>query len=150
MQKAFRKLFSLAAVLCFTILYPGAFTPLDLPVHAAVPETTALTHITAAQLPDWLKGKHVAFVEFYSPTCGFCLRAQPILEKLAVELSLPLAQIDVTQDENNDLVAQLGLDSIPTIVTYVDGKPLPNYQVGLYTEARYREFFQKAIATYHK
>jgi thiol-disulfide isomerase/thioredoxin len=131
-------------------LYLGAFSLFNLPIYAATPETTGVQQLTAAQLSDWLKGKPVAFVEYYSPSCPVCVKAGPVLEKLATELSLHLAAIDVNLRENEVIIDQLGLEYIPTIVIYVDGKPLPNYYVGFTSEAQHREFFKQTLATYQK
>ncbi|MGI6543230.1 MAG: thioredoxin family protein [Limnochordia bacterium] len=151
MQKANGVRVSLVVAFCLSLSYLGlgSLMPFSLPAHAATPGTTAIQHLTAAQLPDWLNGKQVAFVEFYSPFCSFCVRANLILEKLAAELSINLAFIDVSLQETESLATQLGLEYIPTVITYIDGKPLPDYHVGLFTEDEYREFFKQSL-TFHQ
>ena len=61
-------------------------------------------------------------VEFYASWCPHCHRMMPIVAEIRELLagSLKVEQFDI--DENSDLAAQEGADSVPTFILYRDGE----------------------------
>ena len=60
-------------------------------------------------------------IDFWAPWCGPCRKLGPELEKLAEEHpELVVGKVDVT--EHGDLAAELGIDTIPALFFYRDGK----------------------------
>ena len=61
-------------------------------------------------------------VDFWAEWCGPCHRLAPIIDELADELDGKVIVGKVNVDEQNELAAQYGVLSIPTVVYIKDGK----------------------------
>jgi thioredoxin 1 len=61
-------------------------------------------------------------VDFWAEWCGPCRRVGPIVEELATEYEgrLTVAKIDI--DEHKNVATQYGVQSIPTLMIFKDGK----------------------------
>lgn len=64
----------------------------------------------------------VVLVCFYAPWCTPCRRLAPVLEQLAERLArrATIAKIDV--DAHGDVVHRFGIENVPTLVVFVDGR----------------------------
>lgn len=69
-----------------------------------------------------LRADKPVLVDFWAQWCGPCLALAPVLDEVAAELGdkAGIAKIDV--DANNNLAAQFGIRSIPTMLLFKDGK----------------------------
>jgi len=63
-----------------------------------------------------------AIIDFWAPWCGPCQMLTPIIEELAEEMKGKIKVGKVNVDEQNELAAQFGVMSIPTIVAFEDGQ----------------------------
>jgi len=61
-------------------------------------------------------------VDFWAPWCGPCQMAKPVLEELAKEYEGKVKFGKVNVDEAGELAGKYGVQSIPTVVLFVDGK----------------------------
>lgn len=61
-------------------------------------------------------------IDFWAEWCGPCLAIAPLLEELAQELEGKLSIAKINVDENNDLAAQYGIRSIPTLMLFKNGQ----------------------------
>ena len=61
-------------------------------------------------------------VDFWAPWCGPCVAIAPTIGELAVDLegSAQVWKVDV--DENPSLAAELAIQSIPTLLFFINGK----------------------------
>ena len=66
--------------------------------------------------------KGVAVVDFLAPWCGPCKMLAPVIDELASEFEGKAAICKVNTDEQQDLSAQYGIRSIPTILFMKDGQ----------------------------
>ncbi|MBN1499776.1 MAG: thioredoxin [Spirochaetes bacterium] len=66
------------------------------------------------------KGKVLA--DFWAPWCGPCRMLAPILENLSKSDEISAKIVKVNTDNNQTLAAQFGIQSIPTMILFVDGK----------------------------
>ena len=61
-------------------------------------------------------------VDFWATWCGPCRMIAPIIEKIAEEGKIKVGKVNV--DENMSLVAEYGIEVIPTLIFYKGGKPV--------------------------
>ena len=61
-------------------------------------------------------------IDFWAPWCGPCRMLTPIIEELAEEVKGEIKVTKVNVDEQNELAAQFGVMSIPTLVALKDGE----------------------------
>ena len=74
-------------------------------------------------------------VDFWAPWCGPCKQLTPILEKITNSKNGKVILAKVNVDENQEIAAQLKIQSIPTVYGFVDGKPIDAFQ-GLNQKAK--------------
>ena len=68
-------------------------------------------------------GHGLHLVDFWAPWCGPCRMQTPILEELAKEYSSEQLQISkVNVDNEGELAVQFGIQSIPTLLVFKDGR----------------------------
>ncbi|RDU69744.1 thioredoxin [Helicobacter brantae] len=63
----------------------------------------------------------VALVDFWAPWCGPCRMLSPVIDKLAEEFAGKANICKVNTDEQEELSAQFGIRSIPTMLFFKDG-----------------------------
>jgi len=80
-------------------------------------------------------------VDFWAQWCAPCKALLPILEKITAEFrgQLHLARIDCDAEQN--IVAQFGIRSLPTVVLFKDGQPVDGFS-GAQPESVIRELLQ--------
>ncbi len=68
-----------------------------------------------------LSKNHLTLVDFWASWCGPCRMIAPIVEELAGETEgVAFAKVNV--DENGEVAAGLGIQAIPTLILFKDGK----------------------------
>ena len=82
-------------------------------------------------------------VDFWAPWCEPCKQLTPLLENAVKDQKekLILAKIDI--DKNQDIAAQLRIQSIPTVYTFFEGKVADGFQ-GVKTNSEILEFVKKS------
>jgi thioredoxin 1 len=63
-------------------------------------------------------------VDFWAPWCGPCRMVGPVVEELASEYAGRVKVVKVNTDENMGISARYGIQSIPTIALFRNGKPV--------------------------
>lgn len=83
-------------------------------------------------------------VDFWAPWCGYCRRLGPAYEKIAQEYGDRLIAAKVNVDEEGQLAEAEGVETIPTLILYRDGKALDTV-VNPDSKAAIDRFIQKAL-----
>ncbi len=91
-----------------------------------------------------LNGDLPVVVDFWAPWCGPCKAVAPILDKLAEDYSGKVVIAKVNTDEDNQYAAQYGVQGIPTMIFFHEGK-LVHRQVGALPEPIMRDLFEEFV-----
>ena len=84
----------------------------------------------------------VALVDFWAEWCGPCKMQLPIIEEFSSEMDGKATVGKVNVDEQLELAQNFGIQSIPTLILFKDGKPVKKL-VGLHSkESLYEEVNQ--------
>jgi putative thioredoxin len=108
------------------------------PTDAVIKDTT-----TQAFIKDVIEEsrRQPVLVDFWAPWCGPCKQLTPVLEKVVrgAKGKLKLAKMNI--DEHPAIPGQLGIQSIPAVIAFVNGQPadgflgaLPESQVAAFVE----------------
>ena len=74
-------------------------------------------------------------VDFWAPWCGPCKQLTPALEKMVQAARGAVRMVKVNIDENQDLAAQLRIQSIPAVYAFFKGQPVDGF-VGAQSESQ--------------
>jgi len=84
-------------------------------------------------------------VDFWAPWCGPCRMVAPIIEQLAQEYSGRVAFGKVNVDDNPMVSERFGIQSIPTMIAFQNGK-LVTGLLGASPKAAIEEMFKPYLA----
>jgi thioredoxin 1 len=98
----------------------------DLQKEAA---TKAMVHtlnepiiLTDSNFAGEVRKNPLMIVDFWAPWCGPCRMVSPIIEQLAREYSGKVTVGKVNVDENQRIASAFGIQSIPTLMIFKNGK----------------------------
>ncbi|HEV7437350.1 MAG TPA: thioredoxin [Pseudorhizobium sp.] len=81
-------------------------------------------------------------VDFWAPWCGPCKQLTPVLEKVVNEAQGRVKLVKLNIDDHPAIPGQMGVQSIPAVVAFVDGRPVDGF-MGAVPETQLRQFIDK-------
>ena len=99
-------------------------------------------HVDGVEALQETVAEGVVLVDFYADWCGPCKQLEPIVERVAATTAATVAKVDI--DANQQLAAQHGVRSVPTLMLFVDGEPVERL-VGLQQEAQLTELVESHL-----
>ena len=82
-------------------------------------------------------------VDFWAPWCGPCKQLTPIMEKVARENPANFDLVKINIDDNQQIAAQLRIQSIPAVFAFKDKKVVNAFQ-GIISEKDFVDFIEKS------
>lgn len=81
-------------------------------------------------------------VDFWAPWCGPCKQLTPILERAVSEAGGSVKLVKMNIDDHPAIAGQLGIQSIPAVIAFVNGQPVDGF-MGALPESKVKEFITK-------
>ena len=75
----------------------------------------------------------LTLMDFNAPWCAPCRTQEPILERLSIQYEGKATISAMNVDENQDIAATLGIQSIPTMIIFKNSKEIQRF-VGVQSE----------------
>lgn len=84
-------------------------------------------------------------VDFWAPWCGPCRTLGPALEAAVTAAKGKVRMVKINVDENQQIAAQLRIQSIPTVYAFFQGRPVDAFQ-GALPASDLKKFVEKLAA----
>ena len=114
----------IGALLGFAWLASGLSSHTRTAGASAVQESTMsnVIHLNAQAFPKLVAQPKPVIIDFWAPWCGPCRTQGPILDQVSLQVGERFIVTKVNVDEERDLAAKFGVQSIPTLVILKEGK----------------------------
>ncbi len=83
-------------------------------------------------------------VDFWAPWCGPCQQLGPVIEKVVDDAKGKVKLVKIDIDKNPGIAGQLGIQSIPAVIAFKDGRPVDGF-MGALPESQVKTFINKQL-----
>ena len=80
-----------------------------------------VTELNSVNFENFTKNDKLVLVDVWAPWCGPCKMISPIVDQLSIDYNDKLSVGKLDADSNRDIVSELGIRNIPTILIYKGG-----------------------------
>ena len=111
---------------------------------AAAPEGLIKETTTQAFVKDVIEEskKQPVLIDFWAPWCGPCKQLTPILEKVVKAAKGKVKLVKMNIDEHPAIPGQMGIQSIPAVIAFVNGQPADGF-MGALPEGQVNAFIER-------
>jgi putative thioredoxin len=111
---------------------------------AAATDTTIKEATTQSFVKDVIEEsrRQPVLVDFWAPWCGPCKQLTPILEKVVRGAKGKLKLVKMNIDEHPSIPGQMGIQSIPAVIAFVNGQPADGF-LGALPESQVVAFIER-------
>jgi len=115
---------------------------------AAAADTYVKDTTTQAFMKDVIEEsrRQPVLVDFWAPWCGPCKQLTPVLEKVVKAAKGKVRLVKMNIDEHPAVPGQLGIQSIPAIIAFVNGQPADGF-MGALPESQVTQFIERITKT---
>lgn len=82
---------------------------------------TNAVELTPSTYEDFIKNEYV-LVDVWAPWCGPCRQISPIVDQISLGFMEQLQVGKLNADENRDILVELGVRNIPTLILFKNGE----------------------------
>ena len=83
-------------------------------------------------------------IDFWAPWCGPCKQLTPVLEKVVRAAKGKVKLVKMNIDEHPAIPGQMGIQSIPAVIAFVNGQPADGF-LGALPESQVTAFVERLI-----
>lgn len=84
--------------------------------------------LTAENFKKEVLGSNIpVLVDFWAPWCGPCKMLSPVISQIAEEYDGKIKVGKVNVDDEEELAAEYGVESIPSVLYFKDGKEISRF-----------------------
>lgn len=131
----------------FTELEMSIETPILGESGEATPGTDIIKNTTTQDfMRDVVEASQVrpVLVDFWAPWCGPCKQLTPILEKAVRAAKGAVHLVKMNIDEHPEIPGQMGVQSIPAVFAFKDGRPVDGF-MGALPESQISAFIARLV-----
>jgi thioredoxin 1 len=99
--------------------------------------TTNAIELTPSTYENFIKNEYV-LVDVWAPWCGPCRQISPIVDQISLEFMNQLHVGKLNADENRDILVDLGIRNIPTLLLFKNGEVIER-STGMTTKEKLAE-----------
>ena len=118
----------------------------NLGATAAVAEDVVRETTTQSFMKDVIEEskRQPVLIDFWAPWCGPCRQLTPILEKSVRAAKGRVKLVKMNIDEHPAIPGQMGIQSIPAVIAFVNGQPVDCF-LGALPESQVTAFLERLV-----
>lgn len=78
--------------------------------------------IKSSQWDSLVAGKKLVVADFWAPWCPYCKMLKPVFEKVAEKYADQMQFVKVNVEEEGDIASRYGIQGIPVVKFFCEGK----------------------------
>ena len=84
-------------------------------------------------------------VDFWAPWCAPCRRIAPVIDSVAKNYTGKINFVKINVSDNQDIPSKYNVRGIPTLILFINGKPVATHVGGDLTNATLATFLDSNI-----